>query len=31
VADILITARQHRFSRFPVYQDDLTTSSASSM
>jgi CBS domain containing-hemolysin-like protein len=23
VADILITARQHRFSRFPVYQDDL--------
>lgn len=23
VADILITARQHRFSRFPVYQEDL--------
>src|SRR3989454_544048 len=23
VADILITARQHRFSRFPVYHEDL--------
>jgi magnesium and cobalt exporter, CNNM family len=23
IADILITARQHRFSRFPVYQEDL--------
>jgi CBS domain containing-hemolysin-like protein len=23
VADVLITARQHRFSRFPVYQEDL--------
>jgi CBS domain containing-hemolysin-like protein len=23
VAEILITARQHRFSRFPVYQEDL--------
>src|SRR5947208_10317289 len=23
VADILITARQHRFSRFPVYQEDF--------
>jgi CBS domain containing-hemolysin-like protein len=23
VTDVLITARQHRFSRFPVYQEDL--------
>ena len=23
ISDILITARQHRFSRFPVYQEDL--------
>src|SRR2546428_9808378 len=23
VAEILVTARQHRFSRFPVYQEDL--------
>jgi magnesium and cobalt exporter, CNNM family len=23
VADILVTARQHRFSRFPVYREDL--------
>src|SRR5438094_10437748 len=23
VAELLVTARQHRFSRFPVYQEDL--------
>src|SRR5919204_5120911 len=23
VSEVLVTARQHRFSRFPVYQDDL--------